>query len=193
LRTRYFYCWLPTLTPVTAADLTKALATGDAGNTAVGLIVDLRGAAQGTPDGVAGLVALLSGQAKPLVLLLNQETAGPAEILAVLLRHNAGATWIGQKTRGCFAFSEPVTLATGDTLLLPRTIREFAGVGLPAEALAPDVAVESGPAGENQAGLTAERFETFPDRDAALRAAVDMLTTIHALTAKESAAPARKP
>ena len=185
LRNRYLYCWLSAVVPEGTGELEKALPPQDAGKAVEGLIVDLRGTAQGTPEGVNRLVTLLTAQNKPLILLLNQETAGPAEILAVLLRHGAGTAWVGQATRGCFAFSEPVTLATGGTVLLPRAVREFAGVEMPGTALRPEVAVEPGPAGENQAGLTAERFEAFPDRDPALRTAIDMLTTIQALKPKD--------
>jgi hypothetical protein len=188
LRNRYLYCWFPSVVPGGAVELEKAIPAPASGTAIEGLVVDLRGVAQGTPEGVNRLAAVLTASDRPLVLLLNQETAGPAEVLAVLLRHRAGVSWVGQKTRGCFAFSEPAVLTTGETVLLPRPLGEFAGVQMPAAALVPDMAIESGAAGEDPAGLTAERFEAFPERDLALRTAVDLLTAIQALKPKEPVA-----
>ena len=149
-----------------------------------GLILDLRYAQGGTVEDARQAVAALAGLGKPLVLVVSGQTTGASEIFAFLTRKSLGAVLIGQPTHGCQASLEPFALSTGQSILLPKPVPEVDGVKMPGAPLLPDVTMAPLPAREQLAGLTAERFDALPDRDPALRRAVDLLTTIRAFGTK---------
>lgn len=178
LAERYAYLYLATLDgEQTAAAVAAALAE-PAVNGAAGLILDLRYSAGGQSATVQRLATDLGKLEKPLVLLTGTHTAGGAELLSLLARARCGAVTVGQPTRGCCVSLEPVPLAGGARILLPKPLPPLDGIDAGHGPLAPDVTVED-PLPEAQVtGLTPERFAAFPERDPVLRHAVDLLTTV---------------
>jgi carboxyl-terminal processing protease len=129
------------------------------------LLVDLRNVADGDPRvayAVAGLLtggelgklvrrdAVLStfrGEADPvwsgrLVVLVNRGTLGAAEVLASVLRQNAGAELVGERTFGHAGRQDSAELSSGGELFFTDAF--YTGPdGVPlAEALKPDESVD---------------------------------------------------
>lgn len=146
-----------------------------------GLVLDMRHAAGGTDAGVTRILALVQDQKLPLVVLVSDQTAGAPEVLAVLLKTKQGITLVGGPTRGAYSFLREHRLSRGGVLLLPEPVTEFAGVPMPRGPLKPDIDGEVQPTRDTVASLTAERFETFPERDRSLLKAVDLLVIATAL------------
>lgn len=134
-----------------------------------GIIVDVRGVADGTPaDGIAaarlfvksGTIATRAGRnvprevsspqtgdgalTLPLVLLVSNGTANAAEIFAAALADNKRATLVGEPTAGIAGAQRLVKLPDGHGLWLTyaRYLRAD-GSPIHERGLAPDVAVET--------------------------------------------------
>lgn len=158
---------VPAFTPKTADDLREQVGTlSKSGATRV--LVDLRGTAEGTiADGLeaakgfvrSGVLAVRetrtgktpiesnSGDAAlqvPLTLLVDNGTAGAAEVFASALAGNGRATLVGEHTIGRAAEQELVTLPDGSGLWL-STVRFNTPKDQPLheKGLAPDIAVEA--------------------------------------------------
>ena len=157
------YLALPSLAGIDVArQVEKALASL---NTANGLILDLRGnrggdaahavevAAQFLPQEtlVATYLTRRGGQlqltrdagphrpAGPLMVLVDGKTASAAEMLAVALRDQAGATLAGRRTAGKGVGQKALLLADGSGLSITRLeLRSPAGTRWDGVGLAPD-------------------------------------------------------
>ncbi len=153
-------------------------------------ILDLRATGGGTLADVQALLKKLAASPgdAPLVLI-GPETAAGAEWLAALLQRQRGATLIGQPTRGGFTELRRFNLVPGTDCLLPVPLPP-ARAGLPPGPVRPNLEVDGVPAAGTATGVTAERFAALPDHDPALRKAVDLAQTIHAL-APATTAPRR--
>lgn len=156
-----------------------------------GLIIDLRGTADGTPaDGIAaarlfvksGTIATLAGRENkttttagpndgsvttPVVLLVSNGTANAAEIFAAALQGNSRASLVGEPTAGIASVQRLVKLPDNRALWM-TTERYVTNAGTPIHerGLRPDVAI-------------AEPFVAFgdatPTTDEALNKAVEQL------------------
>ena len=92
---------------------------------------------------------------KPLVILVNKNSASGAEIISAGLRANGVATVMGERTAGCVGIGQPRTLPDGGLLLVTIARMEDAKTGEslngPGKGVVPDrtvVADQSG--GDNQ-------------------------------------------
>jgi carboxyl-terminal processing protease len=156
-----------------------------------GLIIDVRGTADGAPaDGIAaarlfvksGTIATLAGrdgksvttaappdgaETNPVVLLVSNGTANAAEVFAAALQGNARATLVGEPTAGLAAVQRLVKLPDNRALWM-TTQRYLTNAGAPIHerGLRPDV-----PVGEPQVAFG----ETPPTTDDALAKAVEQL------------------
>lgn len=156
-----------------------------------GWILDLRYAAGGTVADANQAGAFFSraestgGGVPAPVVLIGPETTGAAEFLAGILRSRAGAVLVGQPTAGRFTELRPFKTAGGEEYWLPVPVPPESA-GLPSGALKPDIAVTADryPSHDQIRGVTQERFRNLPDRDPALRRAVDLVCTIAALQPK---------
>jgi hypothetical protein len=78
----------------------------------------------------------------PLVVLVNEETAGAAEALAAVLRETAGALVIGSTTAGEATIDQEFSLSTGQKLkIATATVKLGNGETLSANGLVPDIPV----------------------------------------------------
>jgi carboxyl-terminal processing protease len=156
-----------------------------------GLIIDLRGIADGTPaDGIAaarlfvktGTIATLAGRdnktpttagandgslTSPVVLMVSNGTANAAEVFAAALQGSSRASLVGEPTAGIAAVQRLVKLPDSRALWM-TTERYLTSTGTPIHerGLRPDVAI-------------AEPFVAFgdavPTTDEALAKAVEQL------------------
>lgn len=176
-----------------AADIADAAGTL-AGSGATHLIVDLRGAAEGTYDGAIdaarlfvadGTIAIReepgdeqatveagnAGAATitlPVTLLTNYGTSGPAEVFAAALLDRDRATSVGQQTSGRTSLQRLVRLPDGAGLWISwaRYMRP-SGDAIHPFGLQPDVPVEV---------TLPELGEPLPDEDVVLDRAVAEIT-----------------
>lgn len=82
----------------------------------------------------------------PLVVLINGETTGAAEVLAAILREQNAAILIGARTAGQARLFEKVKLSSGEELLVGKEPVEVAkGSKIAETGLAPDIGVEVEP------------------------------------------------
>jgi len=157
-----------------------------------GLIIDLRGTADGAPaDGIAaarlfiksgGTIATLASrddksvttagpsdgtETNPVVLLVSNGTANAAEVFAAALQGNARATLVGEPTAGLAAVQRLVKLPDNRALWM-TTQRYLTNSGVPIHerGLRPDV-----PIAEPQVAFG----EAPPTTDEALNRAVEQL------------------
>jgi carboxyl-terminal processing protease len=153
---------IPSFTPATAAAVKKELE--EANRRALsGVIVDLRGSIGGDPADAAPVAALFTGKGpvatiqsrkapnKPLeaagdaiwkgrvVVLMDDSTAGPAEILAAALRDRVKAKTVGETTVGMAIIQRGIPTEEGGTLYM--TVGRYlspSGQALGGKGLAPD-------------------------------------------------------
>jgi carboxyl-terminal processing protease len=166
LNTGTGYVRVPEFTSTSAARLKQAV-DGLEKNGAMRYVIDLRGASRGDLDeGIAGarlfvksgtLTVRQTKAAKdvvaaqpqdgaitaPVVLLVDQGTAGPAEVFAAALDGNNRADLVGERTLGRAARQQLVKLPDGSGLLL-SSMRYLtpASQGIHEKGLTPDVPVE---------------------------------------------------
>ena len=82
----------------------------------------------------------------PLVVLVGQGTAGPAEVLAAALRDRGGASLVGEKTWGLGSIQKAIPLPSGDGIRI--SVGKYlspGGKGWNGTGLSPDVEQEAGP------------------------------------------------
>ncbi len=126
-----------------------------------GLVIDIRGISQNSISSVARVADIfvdsgeiatllynddstesiyLSNDAKvtmPIVLLVNEQTSGAAELLAITLRDYAGAKVVGEATAGSSGISEIFHLSDGSAVeltvaqVIPLRSESYAAVGIP--------------------------------------------------------------
>ena len=150
-----------------------------------GLIVDLRRAGGRRRDAAQSMVATLADAKLPLVLLMDEQTVGAAEILIAMAKEKCNAVTIGQPTRG-FPFPlETVALKSGDVVLLPKIEAQDRSDLLSPIPLEPDIKVDEAPPQdlEPDAADAAHRDDDAR-KDLCLTRAVDLLTTIAAFGRK---------
>ncbi len=100
---------------------------------------------------------------KPLVILVNKNSASGAEIISAGLRANGVATVMGERTAGCVGIGQPRTLPDGGLLLVTIARMEDAKTGEslngPGKGVLPDKIVVADPnsATDNQRA-TADAF-----------------------------------
>ena len=134
------------------------------------LVLDLRDAAYGSPaDGVGvaevflkgGPVAKVVGRradeqllqadprrsawSGPTVVLTNNGTAGPAEVVAAALADGEGARLVGERTFGRAGITRAVTLPEGGLVLTTEKYVSPKGTAIHGEGLKPAVAVDATP------------------------------------------------
>lgn len=104
----------------------------------------------------------------PLMLLVNAETRGSAEVLAAALRDADRGIVIGSKTAGSAAGWQEVKLSDGRTLriatakiVLPPSEGVMHPINLFPDGLTPDVAVKIDPKTERDVVLTVQTNETL--------------------------------
>ena len=103
----------------------------------------------------------------PLVVLINEGSASPAEILAGALRDNRGISLIGGTTFGKGSVQELVNLSDGSSIKI--TIAKWLtpnGTSIEDNGLAPDIVVE----------MTQEIFDT--DGDVQLQRAIEVVNAL---------------
>ena len=153
--------------PALAPQLQAALQDAEWTRDGVGLVLDLR-FARGRDFGAAGRVgALFSGTSgelldwgtgrvgsvgtnqawnRPVAVLVNVETHAAAAALAAVLRQEAAAIVVGQKSAPDLAVVESVVLEGGTRIRLPVSpIKLGDGSVLPRHGLEPDIVVRSTP------------------------------------------------
>lgn len=134
------------------------------------LVLDLRDAAYGSPaDGVGvaelflkgGPIAKLVGRrtdeqllqadpgrsawSGPIVVLVNNGTAGPAELIAAALADRDGARLVGERTFGRAGLTRAVPLPEGGLVLTTAKYVSPKGTAIHGEGLKPTVAVDATP------------------------------------------------
>ena len=154
------------------------------------LVLDLRGSGTGTPaDGVKvaellvqGVVGRLSGSkvpeqvfrssgaawTAPVAVLVDNGTAGPAEVVAAALAETGGASLVGEHTFGRAPMQKVVDLPEGGLVLTVAKYHTPKGEPIHGKGLAPTVKVEvPEPEGD----------EPAPAGDAVLEKALEVLKT----------------
>jgi len=174
------YLFLPELPaqPERLLAAVAAAATG-AGRT---WVLDLRFTG-GSGFAAARTAAGWFGRRAPPVVLVGPETAGAGERLAGLLKAQ-GATVVGRPTSGRFCELRNFKTASGSEFRLPVPAPLPPGEEAPRQ-VAPDVPVAAAVPRAQASGLTAERFRALPDRDPALRRAVDLASLLQAFEPRE--------
>ncbi len=134
------------------------------------LVLDLRDAAYGSPaDGVGvaevflkgGPVAKVVGRrsderllqadparsawSSPMVVLVNNGTAGPAEVIAAALADREGVRLVGEHTFGRAGLTRAVPLLEGGLVLTTAKYLSPKGASIHGEGLKPTVAVDATP------------------------------------------------
>jgi len=175
------YLKIPELSAKTADDARTALEGLKRGG-AKGIVLDLRGAAQGAPAEAVrfaelfmegGVVAKLAGTktgeqvvsaaAKnaawggPLAVLIDTGTSGAGEIVAAALRDADRGPVVGERTFGRVGIQKQLPLAEGGMVLTVSRYLSPKGTAIHGQGVQPTVAVASGPdeAGE-ETGLPAK-------------------------------------
>jgi len=153
--------------PALAPQLQAALEDSAWNTNAVGLVVDLRFAGGEGFESAGKTAALFADHPgdlldwgagsvrsdgrtpawkKPVTVLVNGSTSGPAEALAAVLRLETGAVLIGQSTAGQAAVHRDLPLEGGGRLRLPvASVRLGNGELVPPRGLQPDITVRLTP------------------------------------------------
>jgi hypothetical protein len=85
----------------------------------------------------------------PVAILVNEQTSGPAEALAAVLREKEAGLVIGANTAGRTRIFENFTLSTGQQIRVGKTPVQLGdGKALPAKGVVPDIAVPVEPANQ---------------------------------------------
>ncbi|HEV8230054.1 MAG TPA: S41 family peptidase [Candidatus Limnocylindria bacterium] len=97
------------------------------------------------------------GQTKPLVVLVNKNSASGSEIIAAGIRANDAGTVMGAQTAGCVGTGQPRELPDGGILLVTLTKMQDARTGAdlngPGKGVVPDRVVGDPPDQQLQAAL----------------------------------------
>ncbi|MEO8070702.1 MAG: S41 family peptidase [Acidobacteriota bacterium] len=194
-----------------AAEAIRSSITALGAATTSGVIVDLRGIADGTAeDAIAaarlfvkggGTLAIRAGRgptdrtvttatdadgklSMPIVLIVSDGTANAAEIFASALSRNKRATLVGEPTAGLAALQRLVRLPEGGLWMTYARYLQADGTPILEKGLRPDVSVD----------IAVNDFDEPPvTTDAALARAVEALTPKPAPTADGPIAPATDP
>jgi len=172
---------IPAFTPATAAAVKKELDEATRRGLS-GVILDLRGSIGGDPADAAPVASLFLGKGtvatvvsrkvagKPLegageavwkgrvVVLMDDSTAGPAEILAAALRDRVQAKTVGETTVGMAIIQRGIPTEEGGTLYM--TVGRYvspSGQALGGKGLAPDERVIVFPGETREKDLILER------------------------------------
>ena len=175
------YCGVANLTDSAARQLCSDLAAREETGSPASLVLDLRWA-----GGIGGTSAqqaarCLNSIEIPMVVLLNGETAGSAELLALQLTERSETTLLGQPTSGCPYTFRIHQLPSGARVKLPNPDTPGAGRRWPPAPVVPDI-VQEGRISRQELrdawrdGTLAESV----DNDRALQRAVDLLITVSA-------------
>lgn len=115
----------------------------------------------------------------PLVLLVNESTAGPAEIMAAALQAHDRARIIGRKSFGKGIHQENFTLSNGGEILLTVGYYVVGDTRIQDHGVIPDLVVQDKvPTPEEGAEKPAAEGEaSLPTRDVMVQKAVEYLTT----------------
>ena len=163
------YLKITELSPKSAEEARAAVESLKRGG-AKGLVLDLRGAAQGAPaEGVkvaelfmnGGVVAKLSGAKTPeqvlsaaprgavwegpLAVLIDNGTSGAGEIVAAALRDAGRGPVVGERTFGRVGIQKELPLAEGGMILTVARYVSPKGTAIHGQGVQPTVAVGSGP------------------------------------------------
>src|SRR5438045_5918784 len=99
---------------------------------------------------------------KPLVVLVNKNSASGAEIIAAGVRANGVGTVMGEQTAGCVGIGQPRELPDGGLLLVTIARMEDAKTGEPlngpGKGVVPDKAVATDASGTDAQRLAADAF-----------------------------------
>lgn len=97
---------------------------------------------------------------KPLVMLVNKNSASGAEIIAAGVRANGVGVIMGERTAGCVGIGQPRTLPDGGLLLVTIARMEDAKTGEslngPGKGILPDKLVTADQSGEDNQRLAAD-------------------------------------
>jgi len=128
-----------------APELSAAYRALTASNKVAGLVLDLRfvvGDDAASAQAAANLFASKKIAAGSLVVLVNAETRGAAEMLAAALRHAGAGLIIGNPTAGEAATFKEFTLRNGERLRIATApVKSGNGLAVPSGGLQPDIAV----------------------------------------------------
>jgi hypothetical protein len=128
-----------------ANELTAAYRALTTSNKVAGTVMDLRfvvGDDAASAQAAANLFASKKIAAGPLVVLVNAETRGAAEMLAAALRHAGAGLIIGNPTAGEAATFKEFPLRNGERLRIAMTpAKSGNGPAVPSGGLQPDIAV----------------------------------------------------
>jgi hypothetical protein len=128
-----------------ATELTAAYRALTTSNKVAGIVLDLRfvvGDDSASAQAAANLFASKKIAAGPLVVLVNAETRGAAEMLAAALRHAGAGLIIGNPTAGEAATFKEFPLRNGERLRIAMTpVKSGNGPAVPSGGLQPDIAV----------------------------------------------------
>jgi carboxyl-terminal processing protease len=152
-------------------------------------VLDLRDASWGSPaDGVGvaeafmsgGPVAKLTGRrveeklfeaqsarslwSGPLVVLVNNGTSGPGELIAAALSESQRGTLVGERTFGRAALTRVVPLPEGGLILTAGQFMTPKGAAIHGEGLKPTVAVEERPEEDEDLPADAPRPDHILDK-----------------------------
>jgi len=99
---------------------------------------------------------------KPLVVLVNKNSASGSEIIAAAVRANGVGTVMGDRTAGCVGSSSPRQLPDGSLLLVTVTVMQDAKTGEelngPDKGIVPDTSVTLEKGGPDTQLATAEAY-----------------------------------
>ena len=99
---------------------------------------------------------------KPLVVLVNKDSASGSEIIAAAVRANGVGTVMGVRTAGCVGSSSPRQLPDGSLLLVTVTVMQDAKTGEelngPDKGIVPDTSVTLEKGGPDNQLATAEAY-----------------------------------
>jgi hypothetical protein len=139
------YLHVGRLTDALADELRTATLSMTATSPPVGTILDLRFASGDAYGAVKNAAGQLAPAKSPLIILVNSETMGAAELLAAEL-HDAGALLLGSPTAGLALTTEDFPLANGQRLRVATTPIQWHGAVL--AQLQPDILIPAALAAE---------------------------------------------
>lgn len=103
-----------------------------------------------------------NSDAKPLVVLVNKNSASGSEIIAAGVRANGAGTVMGERTAGCVGIGQPRTLPDGGLLLVTIARMEDAKTGEPlngpGKGVVPDRVVAADQSGQDAQRQAADAF-----------------------------------
>ncbi|MBT3376871.1 MAG: hypothetical protein HN742_08415 [Lentisphaerae bacterium] len=179
----FAYALVPTVSTQTAGELSGVIDDIGHGHYE-GVVLDMRFAGGGELAAAEQVAGQLAKGSLPIVVLINGETVGAAEVLASQARARCNALMVGQPTRGLPYQRISERLSSGDVVLLPKVEGQPEGEESARSPIQPDVVIEQTLARETLIRRLAEQLPSDDEGDLCLRRAIDLLTTIHALKQK---------